>query len=162
MESLGKMVSLILAVFLLFISPLFYISMKQDTLNQFHAMSELSYFVDSVRNIGYISENMYQSFERQLRKSGNIYEIEMIHYQGILYGDMQLQEHYYEIYTEEIRGLIQEKGEYFFRKGDYFTVKVYKKNQSMGERMQEMFLRVPTAANQTPIIYGGMIKDEID
>lgn len=165
MNAFGKMAELLVTICLLFFVPLQYMAAKQDIINQIYVTSETSYFVDSVRNLGYMNKEMYETFVRKIHCTGNTYKIEMNHYKYVLepFGD-SYRGHYYGSYGEEIREKIYSEGkdrEYLFHQGDYFVLKVKNKNKTFGNRMQEMFMRIKSPTEQIYVVYGGAIRDEI-
>lgn len=78
-DSLGKIVALILAVLLLFIYPVKNEFERLDETSRLFVLTETSKFVDSVRNLGYVTPSMYQEYVGRLGVTDNIYEVRMEH-----------------------------------------------------------------------------------
>ncbi len=59
MDSFGKIIEILVTGVLLFLFPIYYLSLQQDAVCQSQVRTTTSYFVDSVRNQGYMTRNMY-------------------------------------------------------------------------------------------------------
>lgn len=78
-DSLSKIVALILAVLLLFIYPTKNEFERLDETSRIFVLTETSKFVDSIRNLGYVTPSMYQEYVGKLAATNNRYEIRMEH-----------------------------------------------------------------------------------
>lgn len=78
-DSLGKIVALILAVLLLFIYPTKNEFERLDETSRIFVLTETAKFVDSVRNLGYVTPSMYQEYVGRLGATNNSYEVRMEH-----------------------------------------------------------------------------------
>lgn len=78
-ETFSKITALVISVLLLFIFPTENLLSRQDDITQIIVLNETTEFVDSVRNLGYITPLMYMQFCEALSATGNIYEITMEH-----------------------------------------------------------------------------------
>ncbi|WP_010250303.1 hypothetical protein [Acetivibrio cellulolyticus] len=78
-DSLGKIIAIVLAVLLLFIYPTKNEFERLDETSRIYVLTETSKFVDSVRNLGYITPVMYEEFSSRLAATNNLYEIKMEH-----------------------------------------------------------------------------------
>lgn len=178
MESFGRIVEIIVTVILLFLVPIQYTAAKQDMVCQTYVSSETAYLVDSVRNLGYLSKNMYETFLKKLRESNHIYKIELTHYQKrsdiqnsqeaalALEEDLNHSVNYYGIYTEDILNELYQasqggqSGSYYFRQGDYFSVKVMNLDKTLWAKIKEMLYGRSFHDNEIMAVYGGGIRDE--
>lgn len=175
-DSLSKIVAIIIAVFLLFIYPISNMFERQDDITRIFVLAETSKLVDSVRNLGYITPNMYMEFRNNLAATNNIYDIQMEHrskrYDPV-YDDPTIPStfkdtfniNYVTYFTDDIMlGLFPDPpniaGLYTFSKGDYFMVKVRNKNKTIATRIHEMLYATFLSTEKIVIKYGGMIKDE--
>lgn len=165
MDSFGRIAELIITVLLLFFVPLEYMAVKQDAISQTYVTAETSYFVDSVRNLGYVNREMYETFIRKLDCTNNVYDIEMTHHRYKLEpNEDSYRGHYYSNDKGEILNTIYaetEKTQYLFHQGDYFLLKVKNKNKTFGNAVQELFLEFELPLEQIYVVYGGAIRDEI-
>jgi len=175
-DSLSKIVAIILAVFLLFIYPISNMFERQDDISRIFVLAETTKLVDSVRNLGYITPNMYLEFTNNLAATNNTYDIQMEHrskrYDPV-YDDPTIAAtfrdsfnvNYTAYFTEDIleklfTGSPSPEKIYTFSKGDYFVIKVRNKNKTMATKIQEMLYAVGLSTEKIVIRYGGMIKDE--
>ena len=81
-ETLSKVFALILAVLLLYVFPVENMLTRQDDITRVFVLNETAQFVDSVRNLGYITPVMYRQFSEVLSTTGNLYAITMEHRHG--------------------------------------------------------------------------------
>lgn len=79
MDTLSKAFALILAVLLLYMFPISETYERQDDISYIVALNAVTSFVDSARNLGYVSPNMYTDLVQGLEKTGNTYDIVMEH-----------------------------------------------------------------------------------
>jgi len=171
-DILGKIVAILLAVLLLFVAPILMVFESQDETSRIYVLSETSKFVDSVRNLGYITPTLYEDYLRKLVNTNNLYEIEMEHYHmrhDPVYSDPadpttfqnDFKVNYIATYNQDIlNDLYSKTGLYSMSKGDYFCVLVYNKNKTLATRIQEMLYNTPLSTAKIVINYGGVIKDE--
>lgn len=169
MDSFGRIVEIIVTAVLLFIVPLNYSAAKQDMIIQTMVGAETAYFADSVRNVGFISRAMYETYLRKLDTTGHVYEIEIIHYRktaGQLIsenGPGGYDYYYYGIYTEDILKEMYQESEdesYYLKQGDYISVKIKNKDKTLFTRLAEGILNRSLAVPQIEAVYGGAVKDE--
>lgn len=182
MNAFGKIVAILIATVLLFLCPIQYMALKQDILMQQYVTTQTSYFIDSVRNLGYITKQMYEEYMRRIELGNNLYEIELTHYHALFYEEEgeQVSTDYKDIsgyigeeedvyrrymcyYTPDIlEELYSEGSDYVYKmnQDDYLTIKVKLKNKSLGKRMQELLLGVDYTDENYVTVYGGLIRDE--
>lgn len=172
-NTIGKVFVILLAALLLFIYPLLNMFEQQEKTSRLFVFTETTAFVDAVRNIGYLSPQMYEEFMEKLSATNNLYDIFIEHrhrrYDPI-YGDPMnpatFEEdfaiNYEAYYTQEVMSvLFPESGNgasYEFSSEDYFLVRVSNKNKTLGTRVKQMLMSAELP-NQTIFVqYGGMIK----
>lgn len=78
-ETLQRVFSVLISVLILFILPLYITFEKMDDISYSLALKITSNFVDNVTAKGYLSEEMYNDFIRELSVTGNVYDIKMEH-----------------------------------------------------------------------------------
>ena len=83
MDSFGKIIEILVTTALLFLLPIYYLSLQQDAVCQSQVRTTTSYFVDSVRNQGYMTRNMYELFLQELDSTGQVYRVELTYYKKI-------------------------------------------------------------------------------
>lgn len=182
MNAFGKIIAILIAAFLLFICPIQFVAQKQDILMQQYVTTETSYFIDSVRNLGYVTKQMYEEYMRRIEIGNNLYEIELTHYHALLYNEdgEQVGTDYKEVsgyvgeeedvyrrymcyYTPDIlEVLYYEESDciYKMKQDDYLTIKVKLKNKSPGKRIQELLVGIDYTDGNYVTVYGGLIRDE--
>lgn len=180
MNAFGKIIGILIAVVLLFVWPMQYVLQKQDILMQQYITTETSYFIDSIRNLGYVTKQMYEEYMRKIEMGNNLYEVELTHYHMRFYnkaeaehdnsnvemnylGEEDMCRRYLCYYTAEIlEELYSEECGYIYKMNqeDYITVKVKSKNKTLGSQMQEFLLGTDYSDRNYVSIYGGLIRDE--
>lgn len=176
-ESFSKIFALILVVVLLFIFPVENMLSRQDDITRIFVLNETAKFVDSVRNLGYITPLMYMQLNQKLSATGLIYDISMEHLHCSIDpvyidpDDITSFQHDYNVnykvtYTDEITNkLFPSAGAsgdnvYHMSKGDYFTVKISNKNKTTASKVQEMLIMSDLPVKRIFVNYGGMVRDE--
>lgn len=171
MDSFSKMIAIFLAAILMYITPLLYMAQKQDSISQIYIYSETSRFIDSIKNSGYVSRNMYEDFIKRIDKTGNLYEIEVTHCHrrveplvdintNDILRDFSI--YYYNTYADEIFEAFDLNQDYYFNRGDYISIKVTNRNKTTAISILESFLSRDIEDQQILVTYGGMIRDEIN
>jgi hypothetical protein len=159
MDSFGKIIEILVTVILLFLVPIYYLSLKQDDICRVEVQTETAYFVDSVRNQGYLTRNMYELFLRELDNTGQVYSVKLTYYKKI---EVQNEDGEYETHYES-----SPMEEFFteetvrFQKGDFFKAEVSNVSRPLSAKITDMVLAVDISDKQIYTIYGGAIRDEI-
>lgn len=174
-DSLGKIFSILIAVFILFIFPIKNELEVQDNSSRLYVFTETSRFVDSVRNLGYITPSMYEDFTIKISNTGNIYEIDMTHYSkryDPIYDDPtdkttfknDFNINYIGTYNYQIMDELFPRNSvgtsYEMSRGDFFQVKVHNTNKTLATRIQEFIYNMDLPSAKISVNYGGMILDE--
>lgn len=162
MHGFEKIVELLITIVLLFLMPLQYAGAKTDVLNRTYVMTETAYLVDAVRSTGRLTDQMYQEYVRRLGTSGQVYEIQITHYEKLLNETEEGYETYYHgVYTEDILTRMFEDRQYDFFPGDFFKVQVNSIGPSMAERLS-LFSKAGEGLGkkEVQVIYGGRIRNE--
>lgn len=174
---ISKVVVIFLACLLLFIYPTLNMFQSQDNTTKMVVLVETETFVDSIRNIGYISPEMYKAYMHELSLTGNIYDVKIEHkhrnYDPV-YDDPtnaatfknDFNVNYVSYFNDEILGtLFPSSGtgtKYFMSKGDYIVLKVTNRNDTIATKIQSMLVGRSIKANTIFVLYGGMIKSEVN
>lgn len=159
MDSFGKIIEILVTTVLLFFIPVYYISLRQDAVCQSQVRTETAYFVDAVRNQGYLTRNMYELFLKELDRTGQVYDVELTYYKKIR---AENEEGEYEIYYEAVYSdelLSEEKTE--FQKGGFFKAEVENVSRPLSAKLTEIILARDVSEKQIYTVYGGAIRDEI-
>ncbi len=159
MDSFGKIMEILVTVVLLFFIPVYYISLRQDAVCQSQVRTETAYFVDSVRNQGYLTRNMYELYLKELDLTGQVYLVELTYYKKVRVQneDGEYGIHYEAVYSDEL--LAEEQTE--FQKGGFFKVEVENISKPLSARLTGLVLGKDTSERQIYTVYGGAIRDEV-
>lgn len=164
MESLGRVIEILITIVLLFLIPIQYFAIKQDMISQTYVTTQTSYLVDSVRNLGYLNKEMYESYLRKLQATNNVYDIKMTHYQFVYEAEEEnYSKHYYCTYEDEILNQVYDEnteGRYDLHQGDYLMLKVQNKSKTFGTFIVSHMMGIELSKEQIQVVYGGAIRDE--
>ncbi|NLG02975.1 MAG: hypothetical protein GX567_03935 [Clostridia bacterium] len=176
-NALSKVFAIFITVVLLFVFPMKNELERQDETSRMFVLNETAGLVDSVRNLGYLSPDMYEKYLDKLALTGNLYKVELEHAALIVYpvydssgnpvpGDyLQTYKNTYEDVIEEclfpLNNPLTGKA-YDMKKGDYFCVRVVNQNKTTATKLQELLYGRAMRAEKIFVTYGGMIKDESD
>lgn len=78
-NAISSISAALLAIVLIFLFPLMQTAQREEDLSTLSAYNNLVQFADAVRNKGYLSREMFEDFNRELARSGIVYDIELEH-----------------------------------------------------------------------------------
>ncbi len=166
----GKVISVFLAVCIMFGMPFIYMTERAKSAKQMYMLSEVTRFVDSACNIGFIDRDMMQQLYMNLSFSDGITVIDILHESDEFVAE-DGEEHsdreensggevktYSRVNTfhdeEDIWNVVENGEKYGFLKGDYLKVTV---------REKKAFSLFPFIEDNTvSAVYGGCVKYETD
>ncbi len=157
-DSLIVIFSIILAVLLMFFFPIMDTWERQDDISYMSAYSSVVDFVDSARNLGYISTNMYLHFLQSLNASGNRYAVTIEHRHRI-YDNINAYRNYY---TNHIESILLHDGAdniYPLFAGDYLYVSIKNTNKTQSTLLKEVVYSSPQETFKIGVPYGGMVRN---
>lgn len=169
MNSFSKIVSILMAVLLLFLFPLLYLAQKQDAIIQTYVTTETVMFADAIKNSGKVTADEYTQYIKNLDYTNNIYDIQIEHAHEVInpvYDDTNVfmnsfSSNYFCTYEEDIKKEIFEgTGIYTFTQGDYITIKVKNRTKTMASKLLQLIYQTEIPKEQIQVIYGGIIRDE--
>ncbi|MCR4946191.1 MAG: hypothetical protein K5929_04510 [Lachnospiraceae bacterium] len=160
----GKVVSLFLAVCVMFGMPFIYMTERAKSARQVYILSEVTCFVDNVCNIGFIDRDMMQKLYMNLSFSDGITMIDILHESdefvaedgdGYTDGEVKAYSRVNTFRDEyDIWDVVENDEKYRFLKGDYLKVTV---------REENTFSMFPFIEDNTvSAVYGGCVKYETD
>lgn len=170
-DGLSKVVAVFIAVILLFIYPITYMADNQEESMRLIVQNATVKFTDSVRDNGYITGEMYDSYLMEIGVTGCSYDVEMDHSHRTyfpIYSDVsdpnsftgdykQVEEGYF---TDEIISAISSGGTYYLTKGDYIVIEVANDSKTFSGQMKSLIfgneLEIPTIF----VRYGGQVRYE--
>lgn len=157
-DSLITIFSILLAVLLMFIFPIMDTWERQDDISYMSIYSNVVEFVDSARNLGYISYDMYETFLKSIYATGNRYEITIEHrnFELIPGFDSGV---YINTYTNSIIDQLEKNKRYNMSAGDYFYVSVKNTNKTQSTQMKEVLYASMQETFKIGVPYGGMVRN---
>ncbi len=122
-DTLGKVAAIFIGVFLMFIVPIQLMLQREDNLRQMYVITEVTEFVDNVRNTGICSYEMYKMFKSSISNLGEMYDIEI---ENTRKDENNIVSH--EAEKDEVIDEIVNTGFYYLKENDFIKVTVTKKN----------------------------------
>ena len=172
-ENIGIVIAMILIVSLVVIFPLYNLFERQDDMTYTLALKATTNFVDKVKKTGYINQDMYDDFVRELGTTGVAYDIELEAHKKVFIKDENKNKEYFEQfkvdYNEDIFKVISKEtnnsdksllnSAYLFNNEDELYVKL---KNSLKTPAQVVFNAIiPTESKEKIVInYGGVITNE--
>lgn len=179
--TISKIYAIFLAFLLLIVFPILSFAQLQDETARTVVFSKTTQFVDSVRNLGYITPNMYKEYVETLGQLGNIYDVKIEHHHrtvspilddglNIIVADSKAQyDSYYKLFThDEIMEKLfptdttTDATNYLFTQGDYIVVTAKNRVATLATRIQEILYNRDVADSTIIVRYGGLIKDQYE
>ncbi len=170
MNAFSKILSILLCVIVLFGAPLLQLAQKQDDISQIYVSNTTTQFIDSIKNSGYISRQMYQSFVQNIDKTGNLYNISICHSHKVVEPNVDettdsilegYNTYFINTYEDEILESFDRGEDYKFNQGDYISISVSNRTKTLAGRLLGQIIP-STGIEQIICIYGGMIRDEVE
>lgn len=168
MNTFGKMMIVAILAFIIVFLPSYYEAEKSDEICQVKVQNLTTKFADDVRTKGYLTEDMYFSFISQLDSTGNLYDITMEHSHMVVDPEFDdtntivgYEEYGVSTYEDEILTIIQDgKNPYRMTKGDYFSVTLKNRSDTLGDGLEKMLYGTKTSDITIFATAGGIIRDE--
>lgn len=160
-DSLITIFTIILAAILMFIFPIMNTWERQDDISYMSIYADTVEFVDSARNLGYITLDMYESFLKSIYATGNTYEVTLEHrnFEFIEIGENDYRNIYINSYTESIRKKLESEKIYKMSEGDYFYVSVKNTNTTQATQLMEVVFASAQEPFRIGVPYGGMVRN---
>lgn len=125
-DSLSIVVAIIVALVIMFLVPLVDTWELQDNLSYVVTYAAVTDFVDTCRNVGYVSLDSYTTLKNTLSSTGNTFSISMEHRDQKTLSNNSVV--YLNTYTSEILDTLNSGNIYKLGKYDYFYVTVKNTN----------------------------------
>jgi len=184
-DILEKIFAVLIAVVLMFFFPLLDVFERMDDLSFMTVYASTVKFVDTVRNTGRITPELYFEFKQILDATGNRYNVEIIHRHLSYYPELDIENYeneysyvelFDEVYTEQMLVLmgimIEENGEIIyntdlsamqnyedFAVGDYFYVCVKNTEETPATVIKNVLYGANLENVSIIVPYGGMIRN---
>lgn len=160
-HAFSRIMAVFTAVLMFFLVPLVISIQRQEHMIQLAIMQDTVQFVDSVCNMGAMTEHMYEDYQNQIRRLQNGLDVHMVHTVNSLHMGENGIEKIQKIRTEsELKEILQGEAEYLFQKGDYFWVEVRRNSLGLLQRFYEA-LGIRETSDAHYVYYGGSIRYEI-
>ncbi len=152
-NAFSAVVSIVVAVIVFTFLPLMLIYERMESVRQMYALTETEYFVDSICNTGFLSEDMYLQYLKSLEGKGGVYKVEITQevnaYTESVYGYEKTKEYYDE---DDMMQVFARDENYYFSRDDYIRVIV--------TRLSSVNPFARSKEPMTECYYGGQIKYE--
>ena len=151
-------VGIMLAVILLFVTPVIVTSQRVDDMSQLDVETLTSNFVDEIRVAGKLTLEKYNQFIEKLTSTGNIYDVDIeIKIWDENPGKKSLQTTttkigeniYYSLYTTQIIDRLNTEKEFNLRNGDIISVTVRNTNKTIGQKLKDLTFKIVGNNNYT-------------
>ena len=150
-DTLITIFGVFLAAILMFIFPLMEVANQNDAITQTTVSSLVSDFANQIANQGKLTQNDYDTFISKLYSTGNTYDVEL-EFQILddnpgsktttTSQDMIGENIYYSVYTSSIEGIINNKGVYQLKQGDYVVITATNNNVTLGTQLKNFFYKI--------------------
>ena len=172
-DSLSIIFATIVAAIIMFLFPMLDTWERQDDLSYMAAYTAVVDTVDSVRNTGRLTEEMYNDLVSTLTATGNRFDISLEHRQYVMapvgtpnadgtYNDYEMV--YVNHYTDEILSHLTDPSkdnEYKeFNTYDYFYISVKNTNVTQATVLKQNLYGTKMETFKIGVPYGGQIKNE--
>lgn len=169
-EPFGEIVTIFVVIIGLFVLPLMYAGQKQDAVLQSFVYYQTVRFVEDVGKNGYITQTMYDDFNRQLASADVVFEIKMEHVHDVIEpvfssdGTSVVSTSTYTSakYEDDILHTLysdkEDGGVYKFRQGDYFTVTVLNSSKTIGQQLSRIITDT-SSKYAVYVTFGGVVRN---
>lgn len=156
MESFGRMLTILVAIFLCFMFPLQYEAQELHNIGKQKCLQELTTFVDDICQTGIINNQNYEIFYQNLLAINEdmdiIFEIKTPNY---MVTEKKEVEYYDLVNASELFSELSVKGLYQLQSGECVTIYVNGESQKILTRLQNILF--PMASEEMHLVYGGIV-----
>ncbi len=157
-DILGKIVGILIGAGLLFLLPLLYFAERQGTVEQLYLITETTNFVDTVRTTGRLTREAYEDFQEKVTGLAGRYEIKLTgRHQRLEISNQTLFLLKEESYEKQIEEALMQEGEYCFKEGDFFQIRLVKRADGFFGGIKRRLLPGFTDNGEVSVYYGGMV-----
>lgn len=157
----SRVLAILTTAVMFFLVPVVINMQRQENLIQLSIMQDTVQFVDSVRNMGALTEDMLKQYENKIRRLQGGLEISMVHTTESLSINGEQIERISVLRTEsDIQNSLASDGVYRFQKGDYFRVEVKKKVSGYWQMLYQTADSSSDSQRTVYAYYGGSVRYE--
>lgn len=168
MNSLAKIVAIIITIIAVYIAPMLMLGQAHDSNMQSAVYGITDSFVEQVREQGKITQDMYLEFISNLDTTDLLYNVEIVHCHSTMVpvfdenGNTIDTETVDNItYTDDILASVFETdGVYLMSKGDTISVEVTNREDTIGQKLRSFVFPVSIGSPGINVRDGGTIRDE--
>ena len=157
----GKIVAILVAAAMFCVIPLLINLQRQENMIQLSVMDATVEFVDTARNLGMISCDEYNKYQKKISKFKEGLEIALVYTTKSMVwenGGIRVVEN---CYTEqEIKKRLNEERVCYLKKGDYLRAEVRITQKSLLDRIYGHLGIVMGNTTNTYVFYGGSVRYE--
>ncbi len=160
-HAFGKVAAILAAAVLFFFLPSVIAVQRQEAVIQLYVWEETVRMVDTVRNMGSLSDRQYEQYLSNITAVLDGAEITMVHTADAIHCEQEGLETVQKVVSEEqIIEVLEQSGRYVFQKGDFFRVAVRKKFPGLAERVLHAFSFSEQWDPAVYVYYGGSVRYE--
>ncbi|NLU52570.1 MAG: hypothetical protein GXX10_06880 [Clostridiaceae bacterium] len=180
-NTLWKILAFLLCAILLFLAPLMSILERQDDIAYNVVLTECNRFVDTCRDLGYITPNIYLELTERLNSTGNMYDIKLSHISRtvdpvyvengsslVFTGEYEV--HHVAFGESQILSVLfpedntlpayHKDRRYLMSMGDLLFIEVKNRGKTMAQALRDMILFTDTQSPSIFVRAGGMVRNE--
>lgn len=152
-DSLGKIFSILIAAVLMVYLPVMAMGERAKTATQLYLLTEETELIDSVCNVGFLNQNMYEQFQNKILRLPGIYEVRItIERKELQYEDEKVSYVSRVWNTDEIEEILRNEELFALYRNDFIRIWVTRK-----DARQSFLLGMDQTVN---VFYGGTVKYE--
>lgn len=152
-DSLGKIFSILIAAILMVYLPVMAMGERTKTAAQLYLLTEETELIDSVCNVGFLNQNMYEQFQNRILRLPGIYEVKItIERKELQYEDEKVSyvSRFWD--TDEIEEILRNEELFALYRNDFIRIWVTRKD------VRQSFW--PGMDQTVNVFYGGTVKYE--
>ena len=171
-DSFVTIILILIASVMIFMVPMIAVSHRKDVVSTQTVQAAINEFVDSTRKTGKVTQEEFSNLVQTLETTGETYEVN-ININNIdenpskkdtssVVDQVKIGENiYYTEYTTQVEKKLEENnGEIKLSTGDFVTVDVENKSQTMYQGFKKLLYSIVDTSPQISGTYGGMVLDE--
>lgn len=166
-DSVITVIAILLAVILMFIFPIMSVSDRLDDITQLSVQSEVTKFVDKVRQKGSITDDDYYNFRKVASSNGSLplqieIQIQILdenpNIKTAQSEKTKIGENlYYNLYTTQIESKLGTDGKIVLKEGDMISVNVKNRNKTMSQILRQVFMHTSEQTYQISASHSGLV-----
>jgi hypothetical protein len=174
MDAFSKMITVCVVVVALFVLPTLIYAQHNDQVTQEYVSNATVEFVDNVLVQGEITQEMYESFIKEIDSTGMVYDVEFEYSKKVITpaagGTYQTTTECY--YFDDVKNALYDSssagatidgttdGVLQMVKGDYFSVTVKNRDATHSDILQRSLFKLYSNRSAVEVNYGGEVRDE--